>query len=230
MDDNETAFPMGGSTHSNPPIWPPSSHPRLQPKSIVKNDSSTNCARMPSYSMISVIESDGRCLDRALRSDAARTPSCLDPAMGRKPRDDDHGKHKKMLRINHWNQNIGHHNVVMMYVWTCPRILSNCCISWRWIKMIQDCYHPEHDFPPFSSSPVLKRIQRTMTTRDKVFTPPSLNDHAQFLNGFHLYLITSTLSVIYCPSFSPQQENLKSIFLPGKCISHLRFSLKTIQG
>ena len=50
MGDNRTAFSMGDSAHLNPPLWPPSFYSKLSPKPIVKNHSSRNFARMPSYS------------------------------------------------------------------------------------------------------------------------------------------------------------------------------------
>ena len=52
MGDNRTAFLMGDSAHLNPPIWPPSFYSKLSPKPIVKNNSSRNFARIPSYSTI----------------------------------------------------------------------------------------------------------------------------------------------------------------------------------
>ena len=50
MGDNRTTFSMGDSANLNPPIWPPPFYSKLSPKPIVKNNSSRNFARMPSYS------------------------------------------------------------------------------------------------------------------------------------------------------------------------------------
>ena len=54
MGDNRTAFSMGDSAHLKPPICPPSFYSKLSPKPIVKNNSSRNFARMPSYSTLLV--------------------------------------------------------------------------------------------------------------------------------------------------------------------------------